>query len=165
MESRNLQASAPALWHSHQAKGPVCRQNTASTSAAIDASTACSTSRRSPSNETRTQPASTSNEKSAKARRDAKPDEPINDTSPTASSAACGKTNKPESGSNQSPLDKGAFYSPQREHAAALSPYTTKRVLRFGDYVLDLTPPTEQITNHVQLRTDNDHPPRNPSEI
>jgi len=53
----------------------------------------------------------------------------------------------------------------EREHAAALSPYTTKQVLRFGDYVLDLTPPTEQITSHVQLRTDDDHAPHTPPKI
>ena len=53
----------------------------------------------------------------------------------------------------------------QREHAAALSPYTTKQVLRFGDYVLDVTPPTDQITSHVQLLTDDDHTPDTPPHI
>lgn len=50
----------------------------------------------------------------------------------------------------------------KREHAAALSPYTTKQVLRFGDYVLDLTPPTEQIASHVQLRSDDNQGPSAP---
>jgi TnpA family transposase len=34
---------------------------------------------------------------------------------------------------------------------AALSPYTTKHVLRFGDYVLDLTPPAATVNTHLRL--------------
>ncbi|MCP4966884.1 MAG: Tn3 family transposase [bacterium] len=40
-----------------------------------------------------------------------------------------------------------------RQDVAALSPYTTKHVLRFGDYVLDLTPPTTTINTHLELDT------------
>ncbi len=49
-----------------------------------------------------------------KARPDAKPDEPTNDTSPTASSAACGETKPPDDHPSRSPLDKGASDSPYR---------------------------------------------------
>lgn len=52
----------------------------------------------------------------------------------------------------------------EKEHVAALSPYTTKHVLRFGDYVLDLTPPTEEITGHLQLQPDKNHAPSAPTE-
>lgn len=37
------------------------------------------------------------------------------------------------------------------DDVAALSPYTTKHVLRFGDYVLDLTPPTTTVNTHLRL--------------
>lgn len=36
---------------------------------------------------------------------------------------------------------------------AALSPYTTKHVLRFGDYVLDTTPPADVVNTHLRLPT------------
>lgn len=34
---------------------------------------------------------------------------------------------------------------------AALSPYTTKHVLRFGDYVLDTTPPANVVNTHLRI--------------
>ncbi len=46
----------------------------------------------------------------------------------------------------------------ERDDVAALSPYTTKHVLRFGDYVLDLTPPSEVINGHLHLHTDTAEP-------
>ncbi len=37
------------------------------------------------------------------------------------------------------------------ENVAALSPYTTRHILRFGDYVLDLSPPTSPVSTHLEL--------------
>lgn len=37
------------------------------------------------------------------------------------------------------------------EDIAALSPYTTRHILRFGDYVLDLSPPTSAVSTHLEL--------------
>lgn len=65
-------------------------------------STVCSTSPVSPNNPTSTRPAPTSPKKPPKVRPVAKPDEPTNATSPTASSDACGKT-KPDGKNNHPP--------------------------------------------------------------
>ncbi len=37
------------------------------------------------------------------------------------------------------------------EDVAALSPYATRHILRFGDYVLDLTPPASGVSTHLEL--------------
>lgn len=37
------------------------------------------------------------------------------------------------------------------EDVAALSPYATRHILRFGDYVLDLSPPTSAVSTHLEL--------------
>ena len=37
------------------------------------------------------------------------------------------------------------------EDVAALSPYITRHILRFGDYVLDLSPPTSAVSTHLEL--------------
>ncbi|MGH9152297.1 MAG: Tn3 family transposase [Acidimicrobiales bacterium] len=42
------------------------------------------------------------------------------------------------------------------EDVAALSPYATRHILRFGDYVLDLTPPTTQVSTHLELDAGDD---------
>ena len=68
------------------------RSDTGWTSAATGASTASSTSPASPNNASRPRPASTSNASWPRARPAAPPDAPTSDTSPTASSDACGKT-------------------------------------------------------------------------
>lgn len=39
------------------------------------------------------------------------------------------------------------------EDVAALSPYATRHILRFGDYVLDLSPPTSAVSTHLELDT------------
>ena len=95
------------------AKATERRYGTASTSAATGASTACSTSRASPNNATTSQHATTSPERSPRARPDEKHDELTNDTSPTASSAACGPTKiNANHEPDKAPLDKGASDSP-----------------------------------------------------
>jgi hypothetical protein len=38
------------------------------------------------------------------------------------------------------------------EDVAALSPYATRHILRFGDYVLDLSPPTSAVSTHLELK-------------
>ncbi len=40
------------------------------------------------------------------------------------------------------------------EDIAALSPYTTNHILRFGDYVLDLSPPRTAVNTHLDLSTE-----------
>jgi TnpA family transposase len=37
------------------------------------------------------------------------------------------------------------------EDVAALSPYATRHILRFGDYVLDLSPPASAVSTHLEL--------------
>lgn len=37
------------------------------------------------------------------------------------------------------------------DDVAALSPYATRHILRFGDYVLDLSPPTSAVSTHLEL--------------
>jgi TnpA family transposase len=37
------------------------------------------------------------------------------------------------------------------EDVAALSPYATRHILRFGDYVLDITPPISAVSTHLEL--------------
>ncbi|MCW2939604.1 MAG: transposase [Actinomycetia bacterium] len=39
------------------------------------------------------------------------------------------------------------------EDVATLSPYTTRHIRRFGDYVLDLSPPAETVHEHLDLDT------------
>ena len=106
--------AAPAPSPCPQAKAPATPSSTASTSETTDASTACSTSPRSPNNAASPKRPPTSPARPPKARPDAKPDEPTNDTSPTASSAACGETKPPDNSLTHSPLDKGASDSPRR---------------------------------------------------
>ncbi len=38
------------------------------------------------------------------------------------------------------------------EDVAALSPYATRHILRFGDYVLDLSPPTSVVSTHLEIK-------------
>ena len=40
------------------------------------------------------------------------------------------------------------------EDVAALSPYSTNHILRFGDYVLDLSPPRTAVNTHLDLSTE-----------
>lgn len=40
------------------------------------------------------------------------------------------------------------------EDVATLSPYSTRHILRFGDYVLDLTPPRTAVNTHLVLDLD-----------
>ncbi len=44
------------------------------------------------------------------------------------------------------------------DDVAALSPYTTKHILRFGDYVLDLTPPPAIANPHLRIPATNPTP-------
>jgi len=37
------------------------------------------------------------------------------------------------------------------DDVAALSPYATRHILRFGDYVLDLSPPISAVSTHLEL--------------
>jgi hypothetical protein len=40
------------------------------------------------------------------------------------------------------------------EDVAALSPYITNHILRFGDYVLELSPPRTAVNTHLDLSTE-----------
>jgi hypothetical protein len=105
-------APAPSLCHPVKAKeSPFV---TDLISEGTDASTACSTSPASPNNETSRKPASTSTAKSVRAKPDEKHAAPTNDTSPTGSSDAYGKTKNYASTSRiKLPLDKGASDRPR----------------------------------------------------
>ena len=100
--------AAPAPSRSHQAKAQQIRSSTGSTSEATGASTACFTSPRSAKPDNNPKQPPTSPAKPAKAKHDAKHDEPTNATSPTESSAECGETKPPDNTLTHSPLDKGA---------------------------------------------------------
>ena len=102
-----------------QVKAPATRSSTGSTSEATGASTACSTSPQSPNSAASPKRPSTSPARPPKARPDAKPDEPTNDTSPTASSAACGATKPPDTSPTHQRLDKGASDSPHAQLGTA----------------------------------------------
>jgi hypothetical protein len=41
------------------------------------------------------------------------------------------------------------------EDVAALSPNSTRHILRFGDYVLDLTPPSSTVSTHLETAQSN----------
>ena len=118
----SLAGAAPAPSHSHRAKGTASLFDTAWTSAGTAPSTPCSTSRRSPRPATTPTPAPTSPARPPRARHKEKLDAPTSATSPTESSAECGRTNEPDDPTSQPPLDKEACGSP----AENLGRFTTR---------------------------------------
>ena len=90
------------------------RHDSAASQAATGGQTASSTSRASPNTATSTKAAATSTARSPKEGHAAKPAAPTSDSSPTASSAACGTTNdNAKIRIDLQPLDEGASDSPK----------------------------------------------------